>query len=70
MIDTWNEIFNACADTHPKRREFYLKEVAKQGQSTIVFNEQSKNDYNIINSQKMKDLLGYEFRYPDIMNYE
>lgn len=29
--DTWNTILNACTDSHPTRKEFYLKEVKKIG---------------------------------------
>jgi len=66
----WNEILNACADSHPKRRDFYLRESKKTGGSIVVFNERSDNKYKIINSQKIKTLLNYEFKYPDLINYE
>jgi len=67
--NAWNQVLNACADTHPTRREFYLKEAKKLGNSRVVFNEKSENDYKIINSQKLKNLLNYEFKYTDLMNY-
>ena len=37
--------------------------------SEVIFNEESENNYKIINSQKLKDLLGYEFIHKDLMNY-
>lgn len=68
LKDLWNEVLNACADTHPKRREFYLQEIQKTGKSEAVFNENSKNEFKIINSQKLKTLLNYEFKHADLMN--
>jgi len=70
LKNIWNEILNACADTHPKRRDFYLKETQKLGVSSIVFNEKSENKYKIIDSQKLKILLNYKFKYADLMNYK
>jgi len=68
LKNLWNETLNACADNHPKRREFYLKETQKAGQSSIIFDENSKNEYKIITSEKLKNLLDYEFKYADLMN--
>lgn len=65
----WNKILNACADSHPSRREFYLKEAKKFGRTKVNFNEQSENSYKIVSSQKLKDLLNYEFEYDNLMNY-
>ena len=67
--NTWNEVLNACSDSHPTRREFYLYEFKKVGRPTALFNESSENNYKIVNSQKLKDLLDYEFIYADLLNY-
>lgn len=64
----WNHKLNACSDSHPSRKEFYQKEVKKLGK-TIEFDENSDNNYKIINSQKLIDLLHYEFIYSDLMKY-
>ncbi|MFH4965777.1 NAD(P)-binding domain-containing protein [Gaetbulibacter sp. M235] len=69
MKDIWNEILNACSDSHPMRMEFYLKEFKKLGRTDITFDEQSDNSYKIVSSQKLKDLLNYEFEYNNLMNY-
>ncbi len=66
--EVWNDILNACTDDHPKRREFYLQEIQKVGKSVVVFNENSKNEFKIINSQKMKTLLNYEFKHGNLMD--
>ncbi len=66
--NVWNETLNACTDDHPKRRDFYLNEIKKVGRSEIVFNENSSNEFKIVNSDKLKTLLNYKFKYADLMN--
>ena len=67
--NTWNTTLNACADSHPKRREFYEKEFKKLGRLDPVFNEESLNEYKIVNSKKLKTLLDYKFKHSDLMKY-
>ena len=67
--NTWNQTLNACADSHPKRRDFYKNEFKKLGKPEPMFNEESLNDYKIVTSEKLKNLLNYTFKYPDLMNY-
>lgn len=63
----WNKTLNACADSHPKRRDFYKKEFKKSGRPDPVFNEESLNNYKIVNSEKLKNLLDYTFKFSDLM---
>jgi nucleoside-diphosphate-sugar epimerase len=63
----WGEIFNACADTHPKRRDFYTKAFSAIGLNNPVFNENDKLQLKKISNQKLKDTLNYTFKFPDIM---
>ena len=67
LKDVWNEILNACADGHPKRRDFYSRERKKIGAPAVVFNENSESNYKIIDSQKLKTLLNYEFIHADLL---
>ena len=67
--DIWNETFNACADSHPTRRNFYTKEAEKVGKRTPVFNENSINEYKIISSEKIKTFLDFKFKYDNLMTY-
>lgn len=69
LKNVWNEVLNACADSHPKRRDFYLKEVQKIGEHSITFNEDGELQYKIIDSQKLKNLLNYQFIQSDLMSY-
>lgn len=68
--NTWNKTLNACADSHPKRRDFYKKEFKKVGRPDPIFNEESLNAFKIVNSEKLKTLLDYKFKYSDLMNYQ
>ncbi len=65
----WNETFNACADSHPKRRDFYTKEALKIGREAPIFNENLLNKYKIISSEKLKSMLNFSFKYSDLMSY-
>ena len=67
--DIWSEILNACADSHPRRKDFYTKEILKSERKAPDLNENSLNDYKIISVQKLKSLLNYEFKYSDLMDY-
>lgn len=67
--DAWNITLNACTDSHPKRREFYKKELKRSGRFDPIFNEESLTAYKIVNSEKLKALLDYKFKYSDLMNY-
>ena len=64
----WNTTFNGCADTHPKRRDFYQKAFSEIGMRTPVFNENDPKQIKIISSQKLKDQLNFTFKYPDLLN--
>jgi nucleoside-diphosphate-sugar epimerase len=69
LKDIWNEIFNACSDSHPKRRDFYINENLKLGRKAPLFNENSLNEYKIIRVEKLKSILDFSFKYSDLMNY-
>ena len=65
----WNLTLNACADSHPKRRDFYNNEFKKSGKTAPTFDEESMNSYKIISNEKLKLKLDYTFKYADLMNY-
>jgi len=58
----WGECFNACADSHPKRREFYTKKIMEMGVAKLYFNENSANDFKIVSSEKLKSKIGFHFK--------
>ncbi|HML94486.1 MAG TPA: SDR family oxidoreductase [Thermodesulfobacteriota bacterium] len=63
--DTYGEIFNACADLHPKRKDYYTAQALKIGVPPPAFEGGGKPGFKIVKSDKLKTLLGYEFKYPD-----
>ncbi len=65
--NSWNAIFNACADTHPTRREYYIKTKADLGNEAPVFTETEATAFKIISNNKLKKALNYEFKYSDLM---
>jgi len=65
--NAWGITLNACADAHPKRRDFYKKELKKLDIYNPKFNENALNTYKIISSEKLKKLLKYQFKYS--LNY-
>lgn len=64
----WNTSFNATADTHPKRRDFYTKAFLDVGRPLPTFNEIDEKSLKIIGNKKVKNILNFTFKYPDLMN--
>jgi len=62
----WNETFNCCATTHPTKKEFYTYS-AKQLDINLEFEENITSSYKIISNEKVKDILNYKFKYPDLL---
>jgi nucleoside-diphosphate-sugar epimerase len=60
------EIFNACADTHPTRRDFYTHAKLKLGLEAPVFEENEPIQMKEICSEKLKSSLGFTFKHSDI----
>ena len=65
--EKWDEVFNACADSHPSKREFYTQATQRIGVKTPDFIESELQTFKIISNEKIKKALGYEFTYPDVM---
>ena len=63
----WGETFNACADTHPSKREFYSHAADMMGAPSPDFDDSDDLSFKIIDNRKLKRVLGYEFLHPDLM---
>ena len=63
--ESWNEIYNACADEHPSRRQFYTRASELLGVEAPHFLADQPADYKIVSSEKLKKKLQYSFIYPD-----
>lgn len=58
--------FNACAPTHPTRREFYTREAARLGLPAPEFSR-VQAPWKIVSSVRLQADLQYDFRHPDLM---
>lgn len=67
--DKWGQVYNACADNHPLRREFYTAAATSLGLVPPSFADMSETAFKLINSQKLKDDLAYQFIHPDPMTF-
>jgi len=66
----WNTTFNVCADEHPTRAAFYVKQAKQQGLEPPTFKPEGKKDkFKVISNRKLKDQLAYKFKYPDPMEF-
>lgn len=63
----WSETFNCCADTHPTKREFYSHAARSAGEPAPEFADSEDSPFKIISNEKVKNLLNYDFVYPDLM---
>lgn len=64
----WGEVFNACAMTHPTKREFYSHARALLMMSPPEFSGDSEsNTYKIVSNEKVIKQLAYQFIRPDLM---
>jgi nucleoside-diphosphate-sugar epimerase len=66
--NVWGEIFNVCSSSHPKRKEFYQKEVFKLHGLKPEIEQNSLNNYKIISNEKLLKRLSYKFKYNDLLN--
>ena len=63
------EIFNACADSHPTRKEFYTAASNLIGNVPAKFLNNADFCYKIISNKKLKKKFAYKFKYPDLLKY-
>lgn len=63
----WNETFNACANHHPTRREFYTITKLNKGFDAPEFEENEVYEWKIISSKKLQIVLDYEFIHDNLL---
>ena len=64
----WDEVFNACADEHPSRKDFYSRASRALGSPPPQINEQ-KTSIKIIDNQWIKKKLDFSF-YVSLNDFE
>jgi nucleoside-diphosphate-sugar epimerase len=65
--EKWNTVFNACADEHPTRQEFYTAAARNLHlpEPTFLLTTPEPKPSKKISNQKLKTALNYRFLYPD-----
>jgi nucleoside-diphosphate-sugar epimerase len=63
--DCRDDVFNACADAHPTRREVYTRAAKVLGLEPPSFDDTDATTGMTVDNQKVKDQCGYRFRHPD-----
>ncbi|RKS55790.1 nucleoside-diphosphate-sugar epimerase [Gillisia mitskevichiae] len=58
----WGETFHGVYPEHPTRKEYYSRVAKEKGLASMSFNEDSVSRGKIINSVKVDEILGYEFK--------
>lgn len=66
----WGEIFNACADTHPNRIDYYTKVKSDIGVEPPVFEKIDSAPFKKVSNKKIKEALSYSFKYPDLLKID
>lgn len=63
--DLRGEVFNACADEHPSRQDFYTRAAAVSGLEAPTFDETDTTTGKLVSNRKLKERTGYQFQHPD-----
>lgn len=64
----WNQIFNACADSHPTKLEFYTKVAIDNGKQPPKFDDTTPHAYKIVSNERIKQALNFKFSHNDLMH--
>lgn len=67
--EKWGKVYNACADGHPLRKEFYTATAQALSLTPPEFADMEETKFKLINSQKLKDELSYTFIHPEPMTF-
>ena len=64
---SWEEVYNGCADFHPAKREFYGHWAAQLGlPEPKSLDDDTPQDWKIVSNQKVQQRLAYQFIHPDL----
>lgn len=63
--DVRGEVFNACADAHPSRRDIYTRAAEALGLEPPTFDTSDTTTGKRVSNRKVKARCGYQFRRPD-----
>jgi nucleoside-diphosphate-sugar epimerase len=61
----WGELYNACMDTHPTRKEFYTMAAKKLNLTLPEFEDNEPVNFKLVSNEKLKKELTYFYKYSD-----
>ena len=67
--DVRGEIFNACSDGHPMRKELYTKAARHYGFKPPQFAARPQSRFKVVDNSKIKSRLNFSFRHPDPLEF-
>jgi len=60
--EAWGETFHGVAPEHPTRKDYYSRIAKEKDLATMTFAENAPSKGKIIESVKIDDILGYQFK--------
>nr|WP_299035197.1 NAD(P)H-binding protein [uncultured Tenacibaculum sp.] len=66
--NVFGEVFNACANHHPTREDFYINARKSLGKPIPEFDDSKPLEYKIISSEKLQKVLNYQFIHNDLLS--
>ncbi len=66
----WSEVFNASADSHPSKREFYSYARSLLGLPAPDCADNNSAQFKIVSNNKVKQQLGYQLSHPDLLHIQ
>lgn len=66
--NVFGEVFNACANDHPTREDFYINARKTLGKPIPEFDDSKPLEYKIISSKKLQKALSYQFKHNDLLS--
>ncbi len=68
--ELWGETFNVCADSHPKKRDYYRQAAIAFGSQPPLIDESNLTANKIVSNAKIKAVLGHTVTFFDVMDFE
>lgn len=63
------EVFNGVSDGHPPRKMYYPAAAERMNVNPPTFKDDDGEGYKIVSNRKVKQVLGYTFKYPNPMDF-
>ena len=64
--NVWNETFNSVTPYHPTRKEYYTQKAVALNLPIPIFNETEPSIGKTVSCEKLKNVLGYNFKNPKL----